>query len=44
MPQENRDVHVAIVGAGIAGLTAALHLAQRGDKVSIHEQKSKVLN
>lgn len=39
MSEENRDVHVTIVGAGIAGLTAALHLAQRGYKVSLYEQK-----
>ncbi|MFG3595862.1 oleate hydratase [Bradyrhizobium sp. RDI18] len=33
---------VTIVGAGIAGLTAALHLAQRGYEVTIFESNSFV--
>src|SRR5919197_4463652 len=37
MPQGSREVRVAIAGAGIAGLTAALRLAQRGYKVTVYE-------
>src|SRR5215813_13863261 len=37
MPQGSREVRVAIAGAGIAGLTAALRLAQRGYKVTLYE-------
>lgn len=32
--------HVAIVGGGISGLTAALRLAQRGYRVTVYEEKS----
>jgi len=39
MTQGSGGVRVAIVGAGIAGLTAALRLAQRGYKVTVYEEK-----
>lgn len=39
MPEEARVVKVAIVGGGIAGLTAALRLCQRGYKVTLYEEK-----
>lgn len=34
--------HIAIVGAGVGGLTTALLLTQRGYKVTLFEQKSSV--
>ena len=34
--------HVAVVGAGIAGLTAALRLLERGYRVTIYDRKSYV--
>jgi len=34
---QSRDVRVTIVGAGIAGLTAALRLSQRGYNVTVYE-------
>lgn len=40
MSQEGGDVHVTIVGGGIAGLTAALRLAQRGYKITLYEEKA----
>lgn len=36
----NRNTHIAISGAGIGGLTAALALLQRGFKVTVFEQAS----
>jgi predicted NAD/FAD-dependent oxidoreductase len=33
------EIRVGIVGAGIAGLTAALRLAERGYKVTVYEQR-----
>ena len=35
-------INVAIVGGGIAGLTAALRLAQNGCKVTVYEKNSTV--
>jgi hypothetical protein len=34
---EDREVRVAVVGAGIAGLTSALRLSQRGYQVTLYE-------
>ena len=39
MPEEARAVRVAVAGGGIAGLTAALRLSQRGYKVTLYEEK-----
>ncbi len=39
MSPKNRDTKVAIAGAGVAGLTAALRLSQRGYKVTLYERK-----
>jgi zeta-carotene desaturase len=39
---ESSDVRVTIVGAGIAGLTAALRLSQRGYKVTVYESASVI--
>ena len=38
MPQGG-DINVAVVGGGIAGLTTALRLSQRGYKVTLYEEK-----
>jgi flavin-dependent dehydrogenase len=40
MKNTNTDYHVVIVGAGVAGLTAALVLAKNGLKVAIIESKN----
>lgn len=34
--------HIAVIGAGIAGLTAAYRLAQRGFKVTVYEASDRV--
>jgi glycine/D-amino acid oxidase-like deaminating enzyme len=34
------DVDVAIVGAGLTGLSAALHLARKGAKVEVFERET----
>ena len=39
MAQAKRAVRVAIAGGGIAGLTAALRLSQRGYQVTLYEEK-----
>lgn len=39
MPEEARAVKVAVAGGGVAGLTAALRLSQRGYKVTLYEEK-----
>lgn len=39
MPEEAREVRVAVAGGGIAGLTAALRLAQQGYTVTLYEEK-----
>tara|TARA_B100002049_G_scaffold174130_1_gene131824 strand:+ start:162 stop:1334 length:1173 start_codon:yes stop_codon:yes gene_type:complete len=33
-----KDIHIAIIGAGIGGMTAAVTLAQKGFKVNVFEQ------
>lgn len=38
------SVHVAVIGGGVAGATAALHLAERGIKVSLIEQGGGLVN
>lgn len=40
MPAKDEGVRVAIVGSGIAGLTAALRLSQRGYQVTVYEAKN----
>jgi Flavin containing amine oxidoreductase len=39
MPKPARPIRVAIAGGGIAGMSAALRLAQRGYKVTLYEEK-----
>ena len=39
MPENITEKHVAVVGGGIAGLTAALRLSERGYKVTVLEEK-----
>jgi hypothetical protein len=39
MTQRSSEVRVAIIGGGIAGLTAALCLSQRGYRVTVYEEK-----
>jgi hypothetical protein len=39
MPSDTSAVKVAIIGGGIAGLTAALRLSERGYKVTIYERE-----
>lgn len=39
MPADERRPRVAVVGAGIAGLTAALRLSQRGYDVTVYEER-----
>ena len=39
MAQAKRAVRVAVAGGGIAGLTAALRLSQRGYQVTLYEEK-----
>jgi predicted NAD/FAD-dependent oxidoreductase len=39
VPEEARAVKVAVAGGGVAGLTAALRLSQRGYKVTLYEEK-----
>jgi len=34
------DVDVAVVGAGLTGLSAALHLARKGAKVAVFERET----
>ncbi len=38
----NRGRHVAVIGGGIGGLTAALAFAQSGARVVVHEQASEL--
>ena len=40
--QELSDKHIAIIGAGIGGMTAAVTLAKKGVKVSIFEQAQEL--
>lgn len=37
-----KDLRIAIVGAGIGGLTAALAMQRAGYKVTVHEQASEL--
>lgn len=37
-----QDIHVAVVGGGIAGMTAAHELAERGFKVTLYDNKSEL--
>lgn len=39
MPKQANPIRVAIAGGGIAGMTAALRLAQRGYSVTLYEEK-----
>lgn len=41
-PPLQNGKHVAVIGSGPAGITAALQLAQRGCHVTIFEQKSEI--
>lgn len=41
-PKPPGETTVAVIGGGIAGLTAALRLAQRGYKVTVYEQKPEL--
>ncbi|MGR8918861.1 MAG: FAD-dependent oxidoreductase [Gammaproteobacteria bacterium] len=42
MPRQITDKRVAIVGGGIAGLTAALRLSERGYKVTLFERSQEL--
>ena len=42
MNQSNSQYDAIIIGAGVAGLTAALHLAERGFKMLILEADERV--
>src|SRR5262249_48691488 len=42
MARQSREVNVAVAGAGIAGLSAALRLAQRGYNVTVYEKDSRI--
>ncbi len=35
-------MHIAVIGAGLAGLTCATHLQQRGHRVTVYEQNGAV--
>lgn len=37
-PTEQTDKHVAIIGGGVAGLTAAWHLIRRGHRVTVYDE------
>ena len=39
----NSDYHIAIIGAGSAGLLAAYYLSQQGFKISVYEKRSEKL-
>ena len=42
MPEQESGIRVAIIGAGIAGMTAALRLSERGYKVTVFEARHDV--
>ena len=42
MKRANADIHVAVIGAGMAGLTAAAYLARAGYRVTVFEHFSRV--
>jgi protoporphyrinogen oxidase len=42
MAYDEQGVRVAVVGAGIAGLTAALELAKRGYQVTVYEESDTI--
>jgi len=42
MATSSAAIKVAIVGGGIAGLTAALRLTQNGCKVTVYEKDARV--
>ncbi len=39
-----KDKHIAIVGGGVAGSTAAIHFAELGFKVSVIEKGVSLVN
>ena len=41
-PREKEEEAIAIIGAGISGLTAAILLARAGRSVTVFEQSSEV--
>ena len=42
--QEEEPLRIAVIGAGIGGLTAALFLQKQGHQISIYEASSKIAN
>ncbi|MCV5990535.1 FAD-dependent oxidoreductase, partial [Escherichia coli] len=40
----HKDKHIAVVGGGVAGATAAIHFAELGFKVSVIEKGVSLVN
>ncbi|EXF71952.1 pyridine nucleotide-disulfide oxidoreductase family protein, partial [Vibrio parahaemolyticus AQ3810] len=40
----HKDKHIAVIGGGVAGATAAIHFAELGFKVSVIEKGVSLVN